>query len=198
MRPGQRMRRQVLAMKKAKLGQKEAELEEFNAQEDSLLASNNGSFFSLNTTITSVQEKTPEKRKLKEAAGYHTPLSMNTVKRSEQVVAREAEVQRSSDWDELVAKDRALLARRKAEVDRSQERSEGEEFDQRLMLSRRKRTPPLTPLSPDNSSGGRRPSTSGPATQGSGLGVGGKENQDYGARPKRGSQVIQAASASPR
>jgi hypothetical protein len=188
----------MLTMKKTTLGQKETEVEELNAREDSLLGSPNGSFFSVNTTTTSAQEKTPEKGKLKEAAGYHTPQSVNTVKRSEQVVAREVEAQRSADWSELVAKDTALLARRRAEVDRSQERSEGEEFDQKLMLSRRKKTPPFTPLSPDNSSGGGRPSTSGPATQGSGSGVGGKENQNYGARPKQGSQFIQAASASPR
>ncbi|MCP4485705.1 MAG: hypothetical protein GY823_14325, partial [Flavobacteriaceae bacterium] len=196
--PGQRMRRQVLTLKKTTLGQKETELEELNAREDSLLGSPNGSFFSVNTTTTSAQEKTPEKGKLTEAAGYHTPQSMNTVKRSEQVVAREAEAQRSADWSERVAKDSARLARRKAEVDRSHERSEGEEYDRKLMLSRRNKTPLLKPLSPDNSSGGGRPSTSGPAAQGSGFGSGGKENQNYGARPKQGSQFIQAASAAPR
>ena len=132
------------------------------------------------------------------AAGCHTPLRMNTVKRAEQLEVREAEVQGSLDWDRRVAQDMALLERRKAEVERSLERRGGEEVDQRLRLSMRKKTPPLTPISPGNSSGSRWPSTSGPATQGSGLGVGGKENQNYGARPRRGSQVTQAASASPR
>jgi hypothetical protein len=191
-RPGQRVQRQVLILKKTTLGQKEIELEELNAREDSLLCSPNGSFVSANTTTTSAQEKTPEREKLTEAAGYHTPQNMNTVKRSEQVVTREAEAQRSADWSELEAR----LARRKAEVDRGHERSEGEEYDRKLMLGRKNRTPPLTPLSPDNGSGGGRPSTSGPVAQGSGFGSGGKEN--YGARPKQGSRFIQAASASPR